>query len=113
MRKNRIPKPVTILVLTLLTAILWIGLNIYRAFTVKPTMPVPENVSKSLNPVLDTDTIQQIESAIYLRGSEIPQIDANVQTSTTPTPLPVGENEENYEANLEETQATESGSNLE
>ncbi len=109
MKKNRLPKPITILILTLLTAVLWVGLNIYRTFTIKPDAPVPESVSNPLNPVLNTEVIQQIESAIYIPDSEIPQIGTNIQI--TATPLPVLTEEEMTEAETgSETESTESGS---
>lgn len=103
MKKNRLPKPVTILILTLLTAVLWVGLNIYRTFTVKPATPVPEKISEPLNPTLNTEIIQQIESAIYMPDSEIPQIGTEVQATATPAPAI---NDEELE---QEGEATESG----
>jgi hypothetical protein len=72
MKKNSLPKPVTILILTLLTTVLWIGLNIYRSVTVKPATEVPEEILKPLNPILNTGVIQKIESAIFIPDSEIP-----------------------------------------
>lgn len=107
MRKNRLPKPITILILTLLTAVLWVGLNIYRTFTVKPVPPIPENISNPLNPTLNTEVIQQIESAIYIPESEIPQIGIDIQA--TPTPI-LTEEETSSLTTLPETEATESAS---
>lgn len=86
MKKPSLPKPITILILTLLTAILWVGLSIYRSVTVKPSTPVPENVSKPINPSLNTAVIQKIESRIYIPDSEVPQINS-VTSGTNPTPL--------------------------
>lgn len=84
MKKKRLPKPITILVLTLLTSFVWVGLNVYRTLTVKPPSPVHEDISKPLNPVLNTDVIQKIESALYIPDSEVPQI--NQLQVATPTP---------------------------
>ena len=89
MKKDSLPKPITILVLTLLTAIVWVSLNIYRAVTVKPNTTVPENISQSLNPVLNTQVIQKIESAIFLPDSEIPQISASGTQTSAPTSTPI------------------------
>lgn len=81
--------------MTLLTAILWVGLNIYRSFTIKPAVSVPENISKPINPTLDTETIQKIQSAIYIPDSEVPPINMEgLRTSpsvatATPTIAPI------------------------
>lgn len=60
--KNKIPSLVSILILTTLTVILWISLNIYRAITVKPTEAVPKEVSLPFEPNLNQDVINDIES---------------------------------------------------
>ncbi|EKD57424.1 MAG: hypothetical protein ACD_57C00307G0002, partial [uncultured bacterium] len=74
MKKNSLPKPITILILTLLTALVWVGLNIYRSIAIKPAAPVSEDILKPLNPTLDTETIQKIEAAIFIQDSEVPPI---------------------------------------
>lgn len=89
MKKRSLPKPITILILTLLTAVLWVGLNIYRAIAVKPVTTVPENVSLPLDPTLDTNVIQKIESAIFIPDSEIPPI--NLTPTQTGQPIPTTE----------------------
>lgn len=92
MKKSSLPKPITILILTLLTTVLWVGLNVYRTFTLKPSATVSESISKPLDPTLDTATIQQIQSTIYIPDSEIPQINAGGLKTTSPfattTPVP-------------------------
>lgn len=93
MKKSSLPKPITILILTLLTTVLWVGLNVYRTFTLKPSATVSENISRPLDPTLDTATIQQIQSAIYIPDSEIPQINAGGSKTSSPiataTPTPI------------------------
>jgi hypothetical protein len=91
MKKNKLPDPITILILTLLTALVWVSLNIYRALTASPAPSVPEAVSKSIKPTLNQDAISKIESAIFLNDSQIPQIVAGTGTTApaaTPLPLP-------------------------
>lgn len=88
MKKPPLPKPITILILTLLTAILWVGMSIYRTVTVKPPTPVPENISKPINPSLNTDVIQKIETRIYIPDSEIPQLNTVTTSKTATTPSP-------------------------
>ncbi len=90
MKKPALPKPVTILILTLLTVILWVGLSIYRTFTIKPTPQVPEEISKPLTPVLNTNTIQKIESSLYIPDSEVPRLDAvGTPSMIQPTESPI------------------------
>lgn len=84
MKKPSLPKPITILILTLLTAILWVGMSIYRTFSVKPPVTVPENISKPINPSLNTDVIQKIESRIYVPESEVPQLNTVTTTGAIP-----------------------------
>ena len=92
MKKNSLPKPITILILTLLTALVWVGLNIYRSIAIKPAAPVSEDILKPLNPTLDMETIQKIEAAIFIQDSEVPPISVGGTINTTPipsqTPLP-------------------------
>lgn len=88
MKKNQLPKPISLLILTLLTSILWVGLGIYRTLTVKPQPAVPENVSRAITPNLNTNIIQKIESAVFFQDSEIPQINTSVGTPNIATPLP-------------------------
>ena len=78
--------------MTLLTALVWVGLNIYRSIAIKPAAPVSEDILKPLNPTLDTETIQKIEAAIFIQDSEVPPISVGGTMNTTPipsqTPLP-------------------------
>ena len=86
MKKNKLPKPITILILTLLTSLVWVSLSIYRAVAIKPPAAVSEKISKSLNPTLNTEAIQKIESAIFFQDSDIPKI--NITSPNIPTPIP-------------------------
>jgi len=86
MKKNKLPSVVSILILTLMTVILWITLSIYHAFTTKPAVSVPEEISMPLTPTLDTDTIKKIEEGIYLDSSKIPD---NIGGSPAPIVAPV------------------------
>ena len=86
MKKNSLPKPITILILTLLTALVWVGLSIYRSIAIKPTTPVSENILKSLDPTLDTETMQKIEAATFIQDSEIPPLGVGGPVNTTPVP---------------------------
>lgn len=58
--KTKIPSLVTILILTVITSVMWISLSIYREVVVKPTSVVAKEISQSLNPNLDQNTINEI-----------------------------------------------------
>ena len=85
MKKSSLPSLITLLIFTLITAFVWVVFTIYRAFSVKPPPSVPEEVSRPLDPKLDTETLKNIESKIFLDDSQIPEI----QVSTTPVPQAV------------------------
>jgi hypothetical protein len=85
MKKNNLPKPISILILTLLNAIVWIALNIYRAITMAPSSEVPQTISQPLNPTLNKDSVGKIESAIFFDSSQIPEV--TIGASATPEPV--------------------------
>lgn len=73
MKKTKLPNLVAILVLTLITVVMWVSFSIYRAFSIKPTPAVSEEVLKPLSPVLDIETINLVESRIFIDDSQIPE----------------------------------------
>lgn len=88
-KTNKLPSLVTILILTLVTVVMWVGFSIYRAFGLSPAPSVPQSVSATLNPTLDAATISQIESRLNLSGSQIPEVNIS-SASATPTPTGPG-----------------------
>jgi hypothetical protein len=89
MKKDKLPSLVSILILTLITSVVWVALNIYRSFAQKPALVVPENISRPLTPTLDQDTINAIESTLFLDTSQIPNEVASgglLQQQRTPVP---------------------------
>lgn len=83
MKKDKLPNLISILILTLITAVVWIALSIYRTITTKPAPAVPANISQSLSPTLNQNAVSKIESSIFLSGNQIPQ---NVATGATTAP---------------------------
>jgi len=69
------------MILTLITSLMWISFNIYRALTSKAPPSVPGEVSEPLTPSLDKDAINQIEGKLFLNDAQIPD---NVVTGTPP-----------------------------
>ncbi len=84
--KGKIPKPISILILTLLTTLLWVSLSVYRTFTIKPPTIVPTNITKPIDPNINLESIQLIESAIFIPDSEIPPL--NIESNTMVVPIP-------------------------
>lgn len=91
MTKNKLPRPISILILTLLTTIVWVSSNIYRSVTVEPPASVSQDISKALTPTLNKEALAKIEESIFLTDSEIPQITARPSATTIPvtTSLPI------------------------
>jgi len=98
MKKTSLPKPMIILILTLITAIVWVVLSIFRAVTVKPSATVPEKISQPLDPTINAEAIQKIESAIFFSDSEIPSINVNTNENILPSPTLASEPTEEPEA---------------
>lgn len=88
MKKNKLPSLVVILILTLITVIMWISFNIYRSLTAKPAPAVPLEISEPLTPSLDTQTLNELNSKLYLNQSQIPEAVPTVQATTIPTTTP-------------------------
>lgn len=107
MKKNKLPNLISILILTLITVVVWITLNIYRTISNDPTPSVPDEVSAPLTPSLDKDAIDLIESKIFLNDSQIP----NTTFSFTPIPIPSGTPTAiaSPEASIAPIQSTQSG----
>ncbi|MGA3291708.1 MAG: hypothetical protein ABSC49_01010 [Candidatus Microgenomates bacterium] len=84
MEKNKLPNPITILILTLLTTVVWIIFSIYRAITIEPVPSVPQDISQPLTPTLDKDAINKIESSIFFTDSQIPEITIAPIPTTAP-----------------------------
>lgn len=74
MKNTKIPSLISILVLTLITAVMWISFSVYSAFTKKPNSVVPNEVISPITPKLDTETIKQIETRLFLDDSQISPI---------------------------------------
>jgi hypothetical protein len=83
MKKNKLPSLISILILTLLTGVLWVSLEVYRTLTIKPAESVPEAISNPITPTLDQNVIKKIESAVFIDSSQIPD---NVALASTPAP---------------------------
>jgi hypothetical protein len=82
MKKTKLPSLIPILILTLITVVMWVSLDVFRTLKKTPELVVPTGVSQPLIPTLDENSIKQIESRFFLNDS---QISDNV-VSSSPTP---------------------------
>jgi hypothetical protein len=82
MNKPKQPSIVPLLILTLITVVMWVSLEVYRIFTKPVSLVVSEEISQPLTPTLDQEAINQIVSKIYLDDSQIP--DGTVTSSPLP-----------------------------
>src|SRR5689334_12473489 len=88
-QKIKAPKIVIIFALTLITIVFWVGFEVYRSVTTKPTPPVSSNVLEPINPTLDVDALSKIETRIHLDESQIQNVTPKpVETVVIPSPTP-------------------------
>lgn len=93
MQKSKLPNLITILVLTLITVLMWIGFTIYSAITKTPESSVPKNISDPIVPTLDAATLSNVQSALFFNESQIPEItfsgtpSASLLPIATPEPI--------------------------
>lgn len=87
MKKEKLPSLISILILTLVTTIVWVSLNVYRSFSKEQDPSVPKEVSEPITPTLDQSTMNNIKNKIFLDDSQIPQ-NRTPMPLNIPTPTP-------------------------
>jgi hypothetical protein len=60
MKNTKLPSLIPILIMTLVTVIMWVSLDVYRAFKIPVEAVVPAEVSQPLTPSLNQDVINQV-----------------------------------------------------
>lgn len=70
-QKRDLPKLVVFAIITLITALSWVGFEIYRTLTDAPDPVVPPEVILDLDPTLDQVTLEGLVNKIYLEENEI------------------------------------------
>lgn len=98
--KPKAPPSVIIVLMSTITIVLWIGLEIYRSVRVTPDPEIPSEVLEPLNPNLDESALSLLPRRIKLSESEAGQV-MLVQEEQITTP---GEEE----AATEQPEATQS-----
>lgn len=85
-KDNKIPSLVVIVFLTVITAVIWVGMEVYRTLTTKPAPAVEEKISQPLDPNLDQITLDALGQRLYL--DNLTQTTTLVAPESSPTPAP-------------------------
>ena len=72
MKKEKQPKIISLAILTLITSVLWIFFSLYRVFTEKTELKVPEEILTPLSPNLNEKIISEIENRVFIEENQIP-----------------------------------------
>lgn len=89
MNKTKLPSVISVLALTLITVIMWVSLDVYRAIKKPTEITVSTEISQPLTPTLDLESIKLIESRNLLNDSQIPDNIINIPQSPTNTSAPI------------------------
>jgi hypothetical protein len=69
--KPKLPPIIVIAVLTLITAVLWILLSVYRIYNNKPPLVVTPEIVEPVTPNLDKNTIEAIVNRLYIEEGSV------------------------------------------
>jgi len=87
-KRKKTPFIVVIAYSSVITVVIWIIFDVYRALTVKPAPPVAPNILEPITPSLDVDALDRLQNKIYLEDTEIG--DTSIVTPT-PEATPIEE----------------------
>ncbi|KKR11687.1 MAG: hypothetical protein UT39_C0004G0046 [Candidatus Woesebacteria bacterium GW2011_GWA1_39_21] len=73
MRKQKTPALVNLAIYTTITVFLWIFFDVYRSLKKAPVLNIDSKILEPIDPNLDTNLLQEIESATFFDQSS-PQI---------------------------------------
>ncbi len=88
MRGSRAPRIVTLAIITTVTVVSWVFFEVYRVFTTTPSVDVPQELLRPIDPSLDASSLQKIENRIFFKEDEIPEILVPTATPELPAPTP-------------------------
>lgn len=86
MKKQKLPTIVVIAILTLITTLLWAFFDITRAFLKKPDIKVEASTIVPIDPSLDLETLNLLQSATFFEEGQVAEI---VIPSASPTAEPI------------------------
>ena len=90
----KLPSLVIIAILTTLTIVFWVFFSVFRVFSVKPTPSIAPEIMAPLDPTLNTQVIDQMESRTYYTSDQIvlpaivPDTSEVILATTNPSPSP-------------------------
>lgn len=87
MPKKQKPFIVKIVILSAVTAVVWVGASIYKAFSKREEPNVPTQIMQPLTPTLDKKVLDELENRVFLEESQIPETRIDVG-AVTPTIQP-------------------------
>lgn len=79
-KKKKLPPVVQLAILTMVTTIIWVGFEVYRAFTNEPTPTLASGALNPLDPTLDASSLNALQQRLYLSDTQL--------TVVTPAPTP-------------------------
>jgi len=74
MKNKKLPNIVTMLILTTITLLFWIGFSVYRTLSKSPTAKVPEEVIKPLTPTLNTTILSELDAKLFFSQTDVGNI---------------------------------------
>jgi len=81
-KKIKAPSLVILAFLTVLTALAWVGFEVYRALTTQPPPIVPQETLAPVDPNLDVTTLSKLQQRIHIDDANLPE-----NVIATPTPI--------------------------
>ena len=72
MKKPPAPRLVTVAIFTTITVIFWIFYGVYEVLTKEQDIKVPPELLETIEPNLDTNSLETIEKRDYFEGDQSP-----------------------------------------
>ncbi len=79
--------------LTVITIIVWVSFEVYRALTKRPDVGVPPEILSPIDPTLDANTLDKLQERMHFEESEI-KINKPTPTPTLTVEKPQSTSEE-------------------
>lgn len=70
MKKNKLPKAVTLAILTLITVFFWIFFSVFRLLATKPNTKVPEPVLLPFSSDLNKEIVKEMGTRIFFEKGQ-------------------------------------------
>ena len=89
MPKTKPPRIVTILIVSTITIVFWVAIDVYRALAIKPADPVPGEIIAPIDPNLDETALRSLEQRVYIEEDQIQTLpEQSTAPQVTPSPSP-------------------------